>query len=78
MPRYHFDLVNTEEVTHVTGAILDDDNQAEKVAQSLATDVRKAKPHFIGNGCEIVVRTDDGNEIFRVPIDGSPGRPNGP
>lgn len=78
MPRYHFDLVDTEEVTDVAGAILDDDHHALKVAQSLATDVRAARPDFIGRGCEIVVRTEDGSEIFRVSIDGIPKRTNGP
>jgi hypothetical protein len=69
MPRYHFDLVNSEEITDVIGAILNDDEQAEKVALSLARDVREAKPEFIGKGYEIVVRSEDGNEIFRVLID---------
>jgi len=78
MPRYHFDLVNPEAVTDVTGAILDDDDQAEKIAQSLATDVRAARPDFIGKGCEIVVRSEDGDEIFRVSIDRTPKRTNGP
>jgi len=78
MQRYHFDLINTEEVTDVTGAILDDDHQAEKIAQKLATDVRTARPDFVGKGCEIVVRTEDGNVIFRVSIDRIPRRTNGP
>jgi hypothetical protein len=78
MPRYHFDLVDTEEVTDVIGAILDDDLHAVKIAQSLATDVRAARPDFIGRGCEIVVRTEDGNEIFRISIDRIPKRTNGP
>ena len=78
MPRYHFDLVDTEEVTDVIGAILDDDHHAVKIAQSLATDVRAARPDFIGRGCEIVVRTEDGNEIFRISIDRIPKRTNGP
>jgi hypothetical protein len=78
MPRYNFDLVTTEEVAGVTGAILDDDDQAEKVARSLATDVRESRPDFVGKGCEIVVTTGDGNEIFRVSIDRTPRRTNGP
>jgi hypothetical protein len=69
MPRYHFDLVSIEDVTDVTGAILVDDDQAEKVALSLAIDVREARPEFIGKGYEILVRNEDGNEIFRVSID---------
>jgi hypothetical protein len=78
MPRYHFDLVASEEVTDVTGATLDNDDQAERVALSLATDVREAKPEFIGKGYEIVVRTEEGNEIFRVSIDHVPRLKNGP
>ena len=78
MPRYNFDLVTTEEVAGAAGAILDDDDQAEKVARNLATDVREARPDFIGKGCEIVVRSGDGNEIFRVSIDWISGRTNGP
>jgi hypothetical protein len=77
MPRYHFDLVNSEEVTDVIGAILDDDEQAEKVALSLARDVREAKSEFIGKGYEIVVRAEDGHEIFRVSIDRMHKRTNG-
>jgi hypothetical protein len=77
MPRYHFDLVNSEEVTDVIGAILDDDGKAEKVALGLARDVREAKPEFIGKGYEIVVRAEDGNEIFRVSIDRTHSRTNG-
>jgi hypothetical protein len=77
MPRYHFDLVSSEVVTDVTGAILDGDDQAEKVALSLAEDARKARPEFIGKGYEIIVRTEDSNEIFRVSIDQIPKRTNG-
>jgi hypothetical protein len=78
MPRYHFDLVSSDDVTDVTGAILADDDQAEKVALSLAKDVREARPDFVGQGYEILVRNDDGIEIFRVSIDRPLKRKNGP
>lgn len=69
MRRYHFDLVYTDAVTDAIGAVLDNDNQAKKVALQLAEDVREQRPQMIGQGYEILVRTDDGSEIMRTAID---------
>lgn len=69
MQRYHFDLIDTENVTDVRGAILDDDDQARKVASRLAQAVREGRPELIGRGCEILVRRDNGSELSRVSID---------
>ena len=77
MRRYHFDLVDTNSVTDVNGAILDDDDQAKKVARELANEVREGRPELIGHGYEILVRTDKGEEISRVAIDRAPVRSNG-
>jgi hypothetical protein len=77
MRRYHFDLVDTNAVTDAIGAVLDDDNQAKKVALRLAAQVRGERPHLIGQGYEILVRTDDGDEIVREAIDALPGKGNG-
>lgn len=74
MQRYHFDLINTENVTDVKGAILDDDDQARKVASQLAQAVREGRPELIGRGCEILVRRDNGGEISRVSIDPAKGK----
>ena len=77
MRRYHFDLVDTNSVTDVNGAILDDDAQANKVARELAQEVREGRPELIGQGYEILVRTENGEEILRVAIDQALVRGNG-
>jgi hypothetical protein len=50
MRRYHFDLVDTNSVTDVTGAVLDDDDHARKVALALVGDARKDRPGLMGRG----------------------------
>jgi hypothetical protein len=77
MHRYHFDLIATNTVTDASGAILDDDNQARKVAQKLARKVREQRPELIGQGYEILVRTEGGDEILRTAIDHSPAEGDG-
>jgi len=67
MRRYHFDLVDT--VTDAGGSLLDDDDQAKRVAYGLALEVREQRPELIGHGYEILVRADNGEEISRAPID---------
>jgi hypothetical protein len=69
MRRYHFDLVDTNTVTEARGAILDDDNQARKVAMKLAEDVREQRPELVGQGYEVLVRNESGDEILRAAID---------
>lgn len=69
MRRYHFDLVDPNSVTDAGGALLDDDSQARKVARNLAQEVRESRPHLIGHGYGISVRTANGAEVFRVEID---------
>ena len=41
MHRYHCDLVDTEKATGLTGALLDDDEQAMKVALELAQELQQ-------------------------------------
>jgi hypothetical protein len=69
MQRYHFDLVDAENAVGVTGVLLDDDEQAKKVALELAQEVRQGRPELIGEGCEILIKRDDGGEVWRVSID---------
>jgi hypothetical protein len=78
MRRYHFDLVDTNTVTDASGAILDNDDQARKVARELVLDVREQRPELVGHGYEILVRRDSGEEILRAAIDMAPKRENGP
>jgi hypothetical protein len=69
MRRYHFDLVDTASVTDVNGAILDDDEHAMRIARGLAHEVREGRPELVGRGYEVLVRTENGNEISRVAVD---------
>ena len=69
MRRYHFDLLDPHTVTDASGAILNDDDQAMKVAQELVQSVRATRPELIGQGYEIVVRTDNGQEVWRTAVD---------
>jgi hypothetical protein len=78
MRRYHFDLVDTNTVTDASGAILDNDDQARKVARELVLDVREQRPELVGHGYEILVRRDSGEEILRAAIDMAPKCENGP
>jgi uncharacterized protein DUF6894 len=72
MQLYHFDLVDSENVTDVNGAILHDDDQARKVAVELAQAVREGRPELIGLGFEILVRGENGAEISRISVDQPP------
>ena len=69
MRRYHFDLLNTDSVTDAGGSLLDNDDQAKKIAHDLVKDVRGLRPELVGHGYEVVVRDDAGAEILRKPID---------
>jgi len=69
MRRYHFDLVDTNAVTDAGGSLLDDDNQARKVARHLVHEVREMRPELIGRGYVVIVRSDAGDEISRTEID---------
>jgi hypothetical protein len=78
MRRYHFDLIDINQVTDTKGAILDDDGQARKIALELAHEVREGRPQLIGRGYEILVRAENGEEITRIAIDHVPRHGNGP
>jgi hypothetical protein len=69
MHRYYFDLISTEHVPDATGAVLSTDEEAIRVARDLARDVRDNRPELVGQGYEILVRTDSDAEISRVAID---------
>ena len=72
MPHYHFDLVSTDDATDVSDAVLGGDDLARKVGSELAHQVREGRPELIGQGYEILVRNDAGDEIARIPIDQLP------
>lgn len=69
MRRYHFDLLDNNSITDVTGAILDNDNHARKFARDLARGARKGRPDLVGLGYEIRIRSESGDEISRLALD---------
>ena len=69
MPRYHFDLVNKTTSADQGGQILPDDDEAIKVADTLARELRVARPDLIGKGYKILVTDEDGREVYRARID---------
>ena len=73
MRRYHFDLIDTNSVTDAGGSLLENDDQARKVAHDLIKDVRHTRPELMGHGYEVVVRDDAGEEILRKSIDPADG-----
>jgi len=77
MRRYHFDLIATHSVTDVSGALLDDDDQAKKVGHELVQEVREQRPELVGKGYEVLVRNETGEEILRAAVDHSPTDGNG-
>lgn len=78
MRRYHFDLLDTNNVTDVIGAVLDDDNHAREVAQGIARDAREGRPDLMGRGYEIRIRTESGAELSpRLALDHPPGNGDG-
>jgi hypothetical protein len=72
MRRYHFDLLDTSDVTDVKGAVLHDDHQARSVALKLVHEVRARNPELIGRGYKIRVRDESGDEISQLAIDQTP------
>jgi hypothetical protein len=77
MRRYHFDLIDTNSVTDLNGALLDDDDQARKVGHELVQEVREQRPELVGQGYEVLVRNETGEEILRAAVDQFPTEGNG-
>ena len=69
MPRYHFDLVDSETVTDEGGAELPDDMQALDVAEEIARRLLEQRPELKGRHFAILVTNEDGEEVGRVPLD---------
>jgi hypothetical protein len=69
MPRYHFDLVDSKTVADEGGQELPDDATAEQVAREIAARLRKERPQLKNRNFAILVTNQDGERIFRAPID---------
>jgi hypothetical protein len=71
MPRYHFHLVDSETVADKGGHELLDNATAERVAKQLAERLRGDLPQLRNRNFAIVVTDEDGERVFRIPIDPS-------
>jgi hypothetical protein len=69
MPRYHFDLVDKTTSADQGGQMLTDEDEAMRVADTLARELRVVRPDLIGKGYMILVTDEDGREVYRARID---------
>jgi hypothetical protein len=69
MPRYHFDLVDSQTIADEGGQELPDNATAEKVAKEIAARLREERPQLKNRNFAILVINQDGERIFRAPID---------
>lgn len=69
MPRYHFDLVDKTTIADQGGQMLADEDEAMRVADTLARELRVVRPDLIGKGYMILVTDEDGREVYRARID---------
>ena len=72
MPRYHFDLVDHKTVEDHGGQILADDVTAADVADELARRLYEVRPELRNKGYSILVTDNEGQEVHRAPLEGSP------
>lgn len=69
MPRYHFDLVDSETLADKSGQELPDDTTAKLIAKQLAATLRDAQPALRNRNFVIHVIKQDGKTVCRVPLD---------
>ena len=68
MPRYHFELVNTQVIEDQGGAELDDDIAAMDSADLIARRILVERPELRHRHHFILVSDEDGEEIVRLPL----------
>jgi len=69
VPRYHFDLVDSQTVADEGGAEMSDNIAAIDAAELLAKRLLQEKPELKNRAFAILVTNEDGEEIGRVPLD---------
>lgn len=69
MPRYFFDLVDGKTIEDHGGQNLSDDALARQAAIMLAARLASEKPHLKNRDFAILVMTQSGRELCRVPLD---------
>jgi hypothetical protein len=72
MPYFYFDLVIGKEFRDQGGMILEDLAAAADRADQLASELCIVRPELKSSGYEIRVLDDNGNEVYRTPLDALP------
>lgn len=72
MPCYYFDLVSSKGFQQQGSMILEDSHAASDRADQLAAELFVVRPELRGCGCAIRVINDDGQELYRTPLDTLP------
>jgi hypothetical protein len=69
VPRFHFDLVDSQTVADEGGAEMPDDTAAMDAAQLLAKRLLQERPELKNRAFAILVTNEEGEKICRVPLD---------
>ncbi len=69
MPRFYFDLIDGKKVPDPAGQMLRDAGAATRVADKLARDIYKIRPELRGKDFSILVRGEDGEEVYRAELE---------
>ena len=72
MPNFYFDLVTNRSLQQQGSMILEDFRAALDRADQLAAELYVIRPELRGCGCAIRVTDDDGEELYRTPLDALP------
>jgi hypothetical protein len=72
MPWFYFDLIVDDQPRDQGGMILEDTARAQDRADSLAHELRIARPELQGKGCHIRVTDEEAREVYRACVDPTP------
>jgi hypothetical protein len=72
MPWFYFDLIVDNHPRDQGGMILDDAAVAQDRADSLAHEIRVARPELQGKGCYVRITDEESKEVYRAPVDETP------
>ena len=69
MPWFYFDLMVHGSAKSQGSMILENEVGARDRADSLARELRRAKPELEGKGCFVLVTDESAQELYRSPLD---------
>jgi hypothetical protein len=69
MPWFYFDLMVHGAAKSQGSMILEDAAGARERADSLARELRRAKPELEGKDCFVLVTDESAQELYRSPLD---------